>query len=116
MLQPSDVDRVTDKDPKLLQSIECRTGAIRIVLKNASDSHRANVGQSSQNYNHKAIDLRQRPSEALALAKISHRFSTEIGDEHFENHARWRACSYGNHPTSLASVSGWPLRPATWCA
>ena len=37
MLQPSDVDRVTDQDPKLLQSIECRTGAIRIGLENASD-------------------------------------------------------------------------------
>jgi hypothetical protein len=37
MLQPSGVNRVTDQDPKLLQSIECRTGAIRIGLKNASD-------------------------------------------------------------------------------
>ncbi|WP_050383652.1 hypothetical protein [Bradyrhizobium pachyrhizi] len=37
MLQPSDIDRVTDQYPKLLQCIECRTWAIRIGLKNASD-------------------------------------------------------------------------------
>ncbi|WP_244558817.1 hypothetical protein [Bradyrhizobium brasilense] len=37
MLQPSDVDCVTDQYPKLLQCIECRTWAIRIGLKNAGD-------------------------------------------------------------------------------
>ena len=37
MLQPSDVDRVTDQYPKLLQSIQRRAGAIRIGLKNAGD-------------------------------------------------------------------------------
>src|SRR5690242_3323344 len=37
MLQPSNVDCVTDQDPKFLQSIQCRTGAISIGLKNASD-------------------------------------------------------------------------------
>jgi len=37
VLQPSDVDRVTDQDPKLLQSIQRRARAIRIGLKNAGD-------------------------------------------------------------------------------
>ena len=35
MLQPSDIDRVTDQDPELLQSVERCSGAISVGLKNA---------------------------------------------------------------------------------